>query len=73
MDRLHPNRERIEAMSAEREKTLFNLDHTLYLYDLTSTYFEGQILSNLQASRSYSRGDIPADEVSLGMDRQNVS
>ncbi len=55
LDRLHPNRERIEAELAEREKTLFHLDDTLYLYDLTSTYFEGQALSNPQAKRGYSR------------------
>lgn len=59
LDRLHPNRERIEAELAEREKTLFNLDDTLYLYDLTSTYFEGQALSNPQAKRGYSRDKRP--------------
>jgi hypothetical protein len=41
LDRLHPRREHIEAALAERERTLFNLDDTLLLYDLTSTYFEG--------------------------------
>jgi transposase len=59
LDRLHPNRERIEAALAEREKTLFNLDDTLYLYDLTSTYFEGQALRNPQAKRGYSRDKRP--------------
>ena len=59
LDRLHPNRERIEAALAEGEKTLFNLDDTLYLYDLTSTYFEGQALSNPQAKRGYSRDKRP--------------
>jgi transposase len=59
LDRLHPTRERIEAALAEREKTLFNLDDTLYLYDLTSTYFEGQALRNPQAKRGYSRDKRP--------------
>jgi transposase len=59
LDRLHPNRERIEAELAEREKTLFNLDDTLYLYDLTSTYFEGEAASNPQAKRGYSRDKRP--------------
>ena len=59
LDRLHPNRERIEAALAEREKNLFNLDDTLYLYDLTSTYFEGQAESNPQAKRGYSRDKRP--------------
>ena len=51
LDRLHPHREAIEGELAEREKTLFHLDDTLYLYDLTSTYFEGQAASNPQAQR----------------------
>jgi transposase len=59
LDRLHPNRERIETELAEREKTLFHLDDTLYLYDLTSTYFEGQAESNPQAKRGYSRDKRP--------------
>ena len=44
---------------AEREKTLFNLDDTVYLYDLTSTYFEGQAEANPQAKRGYSRDKRP--------------
>lgn len=59
LDRLHPNREQIERELAEREKTLFNLDDTLYLYDLTSTYFEGLAERNPQAKRGYSRDKRP--------------
>jgi len=59
LDRLYPNRERIETELAEREKTLFHLDDTLYLYDLTSTYFEGEAASNPQAKRGYSRDKRP--------------
>jgi transposase len=59
LDRLHPNREAIERELAEREKTLFNLDDTFYLYDLTSTYFEGQAQANPQAKRGYSRDKRP--------------
>jgi len=55
LDWLHPKREQIERELAEREKTLFNLDDMLYLYDLTSTYFEGQARTNPQAKRGYSR------------------
>ena len=46
LDRLHPQRVAIERDLAERERTLFNLDARLFLYDLTSTYFEGQCLQN---------------------------
>jgi transposase len=55
LDVLHPNREAIERDLAEREQTLFNLDATIYLYDLTSTYFEGQAKANSQAKLGYSR------------------
>jgi transposase len=55
LDRLHPNREAIERELADHEKTLFDLDDTFYLYDLTSTYFEGEASSNPQAKRGYSR------------------
>ena len=73
LDRLHPNRERIERELAERERTLFNLDDTVYLYDLTSTYFEGQCLVNPQAKRGYSRDQRPDCKqvvVGLVLDRE---
>jgi transposase len=59
LDVLHPNRERIERELAEREKMLFNLDETICLYDLTSTYFEGQAKKNPQAKLGYSRDKRP--------------
>jgi len=59
LDRLHPNRECIEEALTQREKNLFNLDDTYYLYDLTSTYFEGQCLKNPKARRGYSRDQRP--------------
>lgn len=59
LDRLYPKRELIERELAEQEKTLFNLDDTVYLYDLTSTYFEGEASLNKQAKRGYSRDKRP--------------
>ena len=59
LDRLYPKRELIERELAEQEKTLFNLDDTVYLYDLTSTYFEGEACLNKQAKRGYSRDKRP--------------
>mgnify|MGYP001241984865 CR=1 FL=1 len=59
LDKLHPRREAIESALAERERTLFNLDDTLFLYDLTSTYFEGLAARNPQAQRGYSRDQRP--------------
>lgn len=59
LDRLHPNRQAIESALAQREESLFNLDDTYCLYDLTSTYFEGQCLHNPKAQRGYSRDKRP--------------
>lgn len=59
LDRLHPRRALIEQGLADRERTLFNLDESVYLYDLTSTYFEGQCPHNPQAQRGYSRDSRP--------------
>ncbi len=55
MDRLYPHRGAIETALAARERSLFNLDPTIYLYDLTSTYFEGQALNNPKAKLGHSR------------------
>src|SRR6266496_5077232 len=55
LDKLHPQRRTIEAALAERERTLFGLDQTLFLYDVTSTFFEGRALANPKAKRGYSR------------------
>ena len=68
LDRLHPQRTQIEQALAARERTLFNLDDTLYLYDLTSTYFEGQCPRNPQAKRGYSRDHRPdCKQVVIGL------
>lgn len=68
LDRLHPNRGKIEAALAKREKSLFNLDDSYYLYDLTSTYFEGKCESNPQARRGYSRDQRPdCKQVVIGL------
>ena len=59
LDRLHPNRAAIESDLVEQERRLFKLDPTVYLYDLTSTYFEGQAKRNPKAKRGYSRDKRP--------------
>jgi transposase len=52
---------------------LFNLDDTVFLYDLTSTYFEGEARANPQAKRGYSRDKRPDCKqvvVGLVLDRE---
>jgi transposase len=59
MDLLHPQRAAIEATLAERARSLFNLNDAVLLYDLTSSFFEGQCLRNDKAQRGYSRDHRP--------------
>ena len=59
MDALHPHRASIEAALVARERSLFNLDSTVYLYDLTSTYFEGLAAANPKAKRGHTRDGRP--------------
>jgi transposase len=59
LDKLHPHRAAIESALVARERSLFNLDQTIYLYDLTSTYFEGECAGNAKAKRGHSRDHRP--------------
>jgi transposase len=59
LDQIHPHRATIEAELVQRERNLFNLDPTIYFYDLSSTYFEGQATRNPKALRGYSRDHRP--------------
>jgi transposase len=68
LDKLHAQRVAIEAALAERERTLFSLDQTVFLYDVTSTFFEGLALSNPKAKRGYSRDHRPdCKQVLIGL------
>ena len=55
LDRLLPHKAAIEQHLKDRLGVLFGLKYDLLLYDLTSTYFEGQCPSNPMAKRGYSR------------------
>ena len=59
MDKLYEKRAEIESKLVERERDLFHLDTTIFFYDLTSTYFEGQAMANPKAKRGYSRDQRP--------------
>jgi transposase len=59
LDKLYPHRATIEAALVQRERSLFNLDTTVYLYDVTSTYFEGQCRRNDKAKLGHSRDKRP--------------
>jgi transposase len=55
LDKLLPHKEALETHLKNRLGSLFDLEYDLLLYDVTSTYFEGQCESNPMAQRGYSR------------------
>ena len=59
LDRLLPHKQAIEKHLKERLGDLFDLDYELLLYDVTSTYFEGECKRNPMAKRGYSRDSRP--------------
>jgi len=59
LDRLLPQKESIERHLKQRLGDLFDLEYDLLLYDVTSTYFEGQCRANPMAQRGYSRDSRP--------------
>jgi len=59
LDQLLPQKAEIERHLKERLGTLFHLEYDLLLYDVTSTYFEGQCDANDLVRRGYSRDHRP--------------
>src|SRR5258705_2754192 len=59
LDQLLPHKEELERHLKNRLGELFDLDYDLLLYDVTSTYFEGDAKGNELAQRGYSRDHRP--------------
>jgi transposase len=59
LDRLLVHKEAIEQHIRARLGELFQVEYDLLLYDVTSTYFEGQAKGNDQAQRGHSRDHRP--------------
>lgn len=55
LDQVLPHKEALEGHLKEVAGSLFGLDYDLFLYDVTSTYFEGEARRNGLAQRGYSR------------------
>jgi transposase len=55
LDRLLPCKGPLEVHLQRRLGRLFRLEYDLLLYDITSTYFEGEAAANPQARRGHSR------------------
>lgn len=59
LDALLPHKRGLEKHLKEKLGELFQLDYDLLLYDVTSTYFEGEGAKNPLAARGYSRDHRP--------------
>jgi transposase len=55
LDQLLPHKAALETHLKQRLGELFGLEYDLLLYDVTSTYFEGEAKANPLAQRGYSR------------------
>ena len=68
LDRLLPHKEAVEKRLRERLGELFELKCELLLYDVTSTYFEGDLEGCPLAKRGYSRDSRPdRPQVCIGL------
>ncbi|HKQ10657.1 MAG TPA: IS1634 family transposase [Rhizomicrobium sp.] len=68
LDALLPHKESLERHLQGRLGDLFDLKYDLLLYDITSTYFEGQCQGNPMAQRGYSRDSRPdCPQVCIGL------
>jgi hypothetical protein len=68
LDGLLPHKEAIEQHLKQRLGDLFDLKYDLLLYDITSTYFEGECAANPLAQRGHSRDKRPdCKQVCIGL------
>jgi|LGVF01.1.fsa_nt_gb hypothetical protein len=71
-DKLLKNQEEIEESLYQREKDLFSLEDSVFLYDLTNTYFEGVCAGNPKAeyckNQKEKRSDCPQVVAALVLD-----
>ncbi|NQU83278.1 MAG: IS1634 family transposase, partial [Parcubacteria group bacterium] len=71
-DKLLDNQEAIERLLYQKEQSIFGLRNTIYLYDLTNTYFEGLCQQNPKAqynkNQKEKRTDCPQIVVALVLD-----
>ena len=70
-DQLLKKKAAIETHLYEQERSIFQLQETITLYDLTNTYFEGQCKTNTLAAHGHSkekRSDCPLVTLGLVLD-----
>lgn len=68
LDKLLQQKDSLQQHIRERFGEMFAIDYDILLYDVTSTYFEGQASANPQAKRGYSRDHRPdCKQVCIGL------
>lgn len=68
LDVLHAHKDQLCTHLLKRYQDWFGVEFEFLLYDVTSTYFEGQALSNEKAARGYSRDHRPdCKQVNIGL------
>jgi len=68
LDVLHGHKEQLCAHLLKRYQSWFGVQFEFLLYDVTSTYFEGQAHRNEKAARGYSRDHRPdCKQVNIGL------
>ena len=68
LDRLQAQKERLTQHLLQRYQSWFGVGFEFLLYDVTSTFFEGQVLGNTKAARGYSRDSCPdCKQVCIGL------
>ena len=68
LDKLLEHKDDIQKHLKERLGEMFNITYDILLYDVTSTFFEGQASGNPQAKQGYSRDSRPdCKQVCIGL------
>lgn len=68
LDHLLPHKAALEKQLSNRLGEIFGIEYDLLLYDVTSTYFEGESAQNEDAARGYSRDHRPdCKQVCIGL------
>jgi len=68
LDELHAQKEKLSQHLLARYQSWFGVDFEFLIYDVTSSFFEGQALGNTKAARGYSRDSRPdCKQVCIGL------
>jgi transposase len=68
LDQLHAHKQQLTQHLLKRYQSWFGVGFEFLLYDVTSTFFEGQALGNTKAAHGYSRDSRPdCKQVCIGL------